>query len=61
MNKHEALNEVLDQIKKYGFISEDGVLDICDEDRKLVNYVHEQLIKMIENNELTKNEYDVVI
>lgn len=57
MTKHEALNEALNQIKEYGYISDDGILDVCDEDTKLVNYVHKQLAKMVENGELTNEEY----
>lgn len=59
MNKYEALNEALNQIKEYGFISEDGVLDVCDEEMKLVNYVHKQLTKMVESGELTEDEWGI--
>jgi hypothetical protein len=57
MTKQEALQSALYQIKEYGFISEDGILDVCDEEMKLVNYVHNQLAKMVENGELTDDEY----
>jgi hypothetical protein len=57
MTKKEALQSALDQIKEYGFISEDGILDVCDEERLLVNYVHKQLAKMVENGELNDDEY----
>jgi hypothetical protein len=57
MTKQEALQSALDQIKEYGYISEDGILDICDEKISLVNYVHKQLAKMVENGELSDNEY----
>ena len=43
MTKQEVLQAALDQIKEYGFISEDGILDLCDEEMKLVNYIHKQL------------------
>lgn len=59
MTKQEMLNEALNQIKEYGFISEDGILDLCDEDMKMVNYIHKQLTKMVENGELTKDEYSI--
>jgi len=57
MTKQEALQLVLDQIKEYGYISEDGILDVCDEEMKLVSFVHKQLAKMVENGELSDDEY----
>ena len=59
MTKQEALQAALDQIKEYGFISEDGILDLCDEDNKLVSFVHKQLAKMVENGELRDDEYSI--
>ena len=59
MTKQEALQAALDQIKEYGFISEDGILDLCDEDNKLVIFVHKQLAKMVENGELSDDEYSI--
>ena len=59
MTKQEALQAALDQIKEYGFISEDGVLDLCDEDNKLVNYVHKQLAKMVDAGELSDDEFRI--
>ena len=59
MTKQEALQVALDQIKEYGFISEDGILDLCDEEMKLVKYVHKQLAKMVENGELSDDEYSI--
>jgi hypothetical protein len=58
MNKQELLQAALDIIKEYDYISEDGILDLCDEDMELVNYIHEQLSKMVENGELTDEQYD---
>ena len=57
MAKQEALQSALDQIKEYGYISDDGILDVCDEEMKLVSFVHKQLAKMVENGELTNDEY----
>ena len=59
MTKQEALQSALDQIKEYGFISEDGILDLCDEEMKMVNFVHKQLAKMVENGELSDDEYSI--
>jgi hypothetical protein len=58
MEKQELLQEALDIIKEYGYISEDGILDLCDEEMELVDYIHEQLSKMVENGELTNEQYD---
>ena len=58
MNKQELLQAALDIIKEYGYISEDGILDLCDEEMKLVNYVHKQLSKMVKSGELTDEQYD---
>lgn len=59
MTKQEVLQSALDQIKEYGFISEDGVRDVCDEDNKLVTFVHKQLAKMVDNGELSDDEYSI--
>jgi len=59
MTKKEALQSALDQIKEYGYISEDGVLDLCDEEMSLVRYVDKHLTKMVENGELSDDEYDI--
>ena len=58
MTKQELLQEALDIIKEYDYISEDGILDLCDEEMELVDYIHEQLSKMVENGELTNEQYD---
>ena len=57
MTKQELLQAALDIIKEDGYISEDGILDLCDEDGRSVNYIHKQLSKMVENGELTEDEY----
>jgi hypothetical protein len=57
MTKDEALKECLDIIKEYGYISEDGVLDVCDEERKLVNFCMKNLDKMLEDGDLTDDEW----
>jgi hypothetical protein len=57
MTKQELLQEALDIIKEYDYISEDGILDLCDEEMELVDYIHEQLSKMVENGVLTNEQY----
>ena len=58
MEKQELLQAALDIIKEYDYLSEDGILDLCLEEMELVNYVHEQLTKMVESGELTDEQYD---
>ena len=58
MNKQELLQAALDIIKEYDYISEDGILDLCDEDMELVDYIHEQLSEMFKNGVLTNEQYD---
>jgi hypothetical protein len=57
MNKKEALQNCLDCIKEYGYISEDGVLDECDENMKLVKFCRKKLDKMVENGSLTPKQW----
>ena len=57
MSESKALERCLWVIKEYGYISEDGILDMCDEEMKLVSFVHKKLTKMVENGELTNDEY----
>jgi len=44
--KQELLNEAIEQGNEYDFISWDGLLDLCDEDMKLVNWLDKKLTKM---------------
>ena len=57
MTKNEALEECLRIIKKYGYISEDGVLDVCDENMELVRFCMSELNKMVENGRLTSEQW----
>ena len=59
MTKKKALQSALDQIKEYGYISEDGVLDVCDEEMSLVRYVDKHLTKMVGAGELSDDEYSI--
>jgi len=57
MTKNEAFEECLSIIKEYGYISEDGVLDVCDEEMELVDFCREHLDKMLKNGDLTNEEW----
>jgi hypothetical protein len=39
-------------------VSEDGVLDVCDEERELVVFCIENLDKMLVNGDLTDYEWE---
>jgi mannitol/fructose-specific phosphotransferase system IIA component len=47
MSKEEALEACVDIMNEQGYISEDGILDICDRDNELVWYCEVQLTKLI--------------
>ena len=57
MKKLEALKNCLDCIEKYEYISEDGVLDECDEDMSLVRFCRKKLDEMVEKGELTNEQW----
>ena len=44
--KKELLQNAIEQIAEYGYISWDGLLDLCDEDMDLVNWLGEELVKL---------------
>ena len=46
MTKKEVLNECIEIIKEFGYISIDGILDECDEDPKIFNYCIKKLNEM---------------
>ena len=50
--KKELLNEAIEQGNEYEFISWDGLLDLCDEDMKLVNWLDKKLNKMKEQGKI---------
>jgi hypothetical protein len=50
--KQELLNEAIEQGNEYDFISWDGLLDLCDEDMKLVNWLDKKLTKMKEKGKI---------
>ena len=53
MTKEQVLQDAIQVGNKYGYISWDGVLDLCDEDSKLVNWLSKQLTKMSDKGEIT--------
>jgi hypothetical protein len=59
MKKLEVLKNCLDCIEEYGYISEDGVLDECDENMSLVKFCRKKLDEMVEKGELTNEQWGV--
>jgi hypothetical protein len=60
MSKAEALERCLHVIKEYGYISEDGVCDECDDDRSLINYCCKKLNAMVEDGKLNDEQWEVL-
>lgn len=56
MNKKQALQNAIDQGNEFGYISWDGLLDICDEDMVIGRYIISKLEQMKKNNEI---EFDI--
>ena len=50
--KQELLENAIEQGNDYDFISWDGLLDLCDEDMKLVNWLDKKLTKMKEKGKI---------
>jgi hypothetical protein len=50
--KKELLENAIEQGNDYDFISWDGLLDLCDEDMKLVNWLDKKLTKMKEKGKI---------
>ena len=48
--KKEALQNAIEQGKEYGYISWDGLLDLCDEDMVIGRYIIKELKKMKDAN-----------
>ena len=52
MNKEELLQNAIDQGKQCGFISWDGMLDLCDEDSELIEWLTKQLEQLSSEGKL---------
>jgi hypothetical protein len=50
--KEEALKQTIEQGNEYGYVSWDGLLDICDENDELYNYVMEQTQQLLEEGKI---------
>ena len=50
--KEEALKQTIEQGNEYGYVSWDGLLDICDENNKIYNYVIKQTQQLLEEGKI---------
>ena len=53
MTKVELLKNAIEQGNEYEGLSWDGMVDLCDEDMKLVFWLDKTLEKMKKNNEIS--------
>ena len=58
--KKEALENAIEQGKEYGYISWDGLLDLCDEDMVIGRYIIKELKKMKDANDIDFDISDLV-
>jgi hypothetical protein len=61
MEKKEALKNCLECIIEYRYISEDGILDVCDEDMRLVRFCKKELDKIFGNGDATRENLLTII
>ena len=58
--KLEALKNAIEQGNEYGYISWDGLLDLCDENMSIGRYIIKELKKMKDNNEIQFDITEIV-
>jgi hypothetical protein len=58
--KKEALQNAIDEGNEYGYISWDGLLDLCDEDMVIGRYLIKELKKMKDANVINFDISEIV-
>jgi hypothetical protein len=58
--KKQALENAIEQGNEYGYISWDGLLDLCDEDMNVGRYIIKELEKLKENNKIDFDISDLI-
>ena len=58
--KKEALQNAIDEGNEYGYISWDGLLDLCDEDMVVGRYIIKELKKMKDVNKINFDISEIV-
>jgi hypothetical protein len=52
MEKQELLKNAIDQGNDYGYLNWDSILDLCDEDPKLIKWLDKELTNLDSKGEL---------
>jgi hypothetical protein len=60
LSKKQALENAIEQGNEYGYISWDGLLDLCDEDMNVGRYIIKELEKLKENNKIDFDISDLI-
>jgi hypothetical protein len=58
--KKQALENAIEDGNEYGYISWDGLLDLCDEDMNVGRYIIKELEKLKENNKINFDISDLI-
>jgi hypothetical protein len=58
--KKQALENAIEQGNEYGYISWDGLLDLCDEDMNVGRHIIKELEKLKENNKIDFDISDLI-
>jgi hypothetical protein len=58
--KKQALENAIEEGNEYGYISWDGLLDLCDEDMNVGRYIIKELEKLKENNKIDFDISDLI-
>jgi hypothetical protein len=60
MNKKQALQNAIEIGNEYGYISWDGLLDLCDEDMTIGKYIISKLEQMKKNGKIEFDIEDII-
>jgi hypothetical protein len=58
--KKQALENAIEEGNEYGYISWDGLLDLCDEDMNVGRHIIKELEKLKENNKIDFDISDLI-
>ena len=58
--KKQALENAIEQGNEYGYISWDGLLDLCDEDMNVGRYIIKELDKLKDKNKIDFDISDLI-
>jgi hypothetical protein len=58
--KKQVLENAIEQGNEYGYISWDGLLDLCDEDMNVGRYIIKELDKLKDKNKIDFDISDLI-